>query len=118
MPLIVCFLHDITEIRRREERQKALIIKLEQLYAELNEFSDIIDETKDTEQIVDHTDYGMSKIDNEIIRFVNHGCRNKEIAQALGIAEITVKKHLSALYRKTGTTRRYELIKRFENFTG
>jgi DNA-binding CsgD family transcriptional regulator len=41
------------------------------------------------------------------------GKRNKEIAEALGCAEVTVEYHLSAIRRKTGLTSRAALISRF-----
>jgi DNA-binding CsgD family transcriptional regulator len=41
------------------------------------------------------------------------GKRNKEIAEALGCAEVTVEYHLSAIRKKTGLGGRAALIARF-----
>jgi DNA-binding NarL/FixJ family response regulator len=38
------------------------------------------------------------------------GPTDKELSASFGIAEITVSKHVEAIFRKTGCTRRTELI--------
>jgi DNA-binding CsgD family transcriptional regulator len=48
--------------------------------------------------------------ERQIVRLVVQGMTNKEIAQTLGIAEDTVKKHLLLVYRKLGVRRRALLI--------
>ncbi len=45
----------------------------------------------------------------ETALLVKEGKSNKEIAQALGITERTVKAHISAIFEKTGTTDRLSL---------
>lgn len=40
------------------------------------------------------------------------GCSNKEIAQALGIAPVTVSLHLSNIYRKLGSANRTQAMRR------
>lgn len=44
------------------------------------------------------------------MRLVLRGLTNKQIAQTLGIAEDTVKKHLHRAYKKLGVRRRALLI--------
>ena len=46
-----------------------------------------------------------------IIRRVLQGKQNKEIAAELNLAEITIKKQLSEIYRKLHVRNRMELIK-------
>ena len=46
----------------------------------------------------------------EIISYVRRGCANKQIGEALGIREDTVKKHLRNAYTKLGVHRRTEII--------
>jgi DNA-binding NarL/FixJ family response regulator len=53
---------------------------------------------------------------HEVIALVAEGLHNKEIARALDIAERTVKAHLSAIFKRTGTTNRTELALRFAPF--
>jgi DNA-binding NarL/FixJ family response regulator len=48
--------------------------------------------------------------EQQIVRLLLRGMTNKQIAQALGIAEDTVKKHLQHVYRKLGVRRRALLI--------
>lgn len=45
---------------------------------------------------------------------VSQGKTNQEIAKALNIAEITVKKRLSQLYQRFGVTNRTGLIYKFK----
>jgi DNA-binding CsgD family transcriptional regulator/PAS domain-containing protein len=49
----------------------------------------------------------------EIIQHLMEGLQNKEIADKINVAEITVKKHLSSIYRKLNVRNRVELVKTF-----
>jgi DNA-binding NarL/FixJ family response regulator len=44
--------------------------------------------------------------ERQIVELVRKGCSNKEIAQALGVVEDTVKKHLQSVFGKLGVRRR------------
>ena len=48
--------------------------------------------------------------ERQIIDLLLEGMTNKQIAQTLGIAEDTVKKHLQHVYKKLGVRRRALLI--------
>jgi DNA-binding NarL/FixJ family response regulator len=48
--------------------------------------------------------------EQQIVRLLLRGMTNKQIAQSLGIAEDTVKKHLQHVYKKLGVRRRALLI--------
>ncbi|GAC1434726.1 MAG: two-component system response regulator NarL [Thermoanaerobaculia bacterium] len=48
--------------------------------------------------------------DAAILKLLQQGLSNKEIAQALGVAEVTIKSHLTKLYRKFGVHTRLELL--------
>ncbi|HEY7638810.1 MAG TPA: helix-turn-helix transcriptional regulator [Steroidobacteraceae bacterium] len=48
--------------------------------------------------------------EREIVDLLMQGMSNRQIAQALGIAEATVKKHLHHVYRKLGVRSRALLI--------
>lgn len=48
--------------------------------------------------------------EQQIVRLLLQGMTNKQIAQTLGIAEDTVKKHLQHVYKKLGVRRRALLI--------
>lgn len=52
----------------------------------------------------------LSRREREILSFIACGMSNKEIAEALFIAEQTVKNHVSAIYSKVGENDRYRLI--------
>jgi DNA-binding NarL/FixJ family response regulator len=46
----------------------------------------------------------------KIITLVAEGFSNPEIARYLGLSEITIKKHLSAIYNKLGVANRAEAV--------
>lgn len=52
---------------------------------------------------------GLTKREMDIVALVVQGCPNKEIAKELGIAEDTVKRHLTNIFDKVGTSTRLEL---------
>jgi two-component system, NarL family, nitrate/nitrite response regulator NarL len=52
---------------------------------------------------------GLTKRELDIVSLVAEGCQNKDIATRLGIAEDTVKRHLTNIFNKVGTSTRLEL---------
>lgn len=56
------------------------------------------------------TDAGLSERELQVLGLVAGGCRNKEIADQLGITERTVKAHLAGIFNKLGATSRAEAI--------
>lgn len=59
--------------------------------------------------------YDLSQRETDIVRLLLDGCTNKEIAEHLFITENTVKFHMRNLLRKTGCSRRKELLALFES---
>ena len=53
--------------------------------------------------------FGLTMRELEVVQLIGEGCSNPEIAKRLGIAEDTVKHHLSRAFDKTGTSSRVEL---------
>jgi DNA-binding NarL/FixJ family response regulator len=51
----------------------------------------------------------MSRRESEVLELLLRGQSNRDIADALGIDEVTVKAHLGRMLRKTGSTNRVEL---------
>ena len=59
----------------------------------------------------DPTALGLTERQFEIVRLlVNHGLTNNEIAKTLGIAEQTVKNHLSVIFSRFNVGTRHKLI--------
>jgi DNA-binding NarL/FixJ family response regulator len=52
----------------------------------------------------------VSTEDVSILKMLQRGQRNKQIALALGVAEVTVKTHLTRLFRRFGVRTRLELL--------
>lgn len=55
-------------------------------------------------------DWGLSPSETDVATFLVKGLEISEIADARGCAEGTVKAHLNAIYRKSGTRNRGELL--------
>lgn len=53
----------------------------------------------------------LTKGQREVLSLVVEGQTNKEIARALGLAEITVKVRLTAVYRKLGVKNRVQAVR-------
>ena len=52
----------------------------------------------------------LSPVEAAILNLLESGFSNKEIAQRLQIAPVTVKSHLTKLYRRFGVRTRLELL--------
>ncbi|NQX62600.1 helix-turn-helix transcriptional regulator [Paenibacillus qinlingensis] len=56
-------------------------------------------------------DFQLTKREREVVALVLDGLTNLEIARALYVSEITVKKHVSSIYSKLSVKGRTQLIK-------
>ncbi|WP_455382939.1 LuxR C-terminal-related transcriptional regulator [Salinispira pacifica] len=54
---------------------------------------------------------GVTRREYQIIGLLMNGLQNKEIAEELGLAQVTVKKHLSNIYHKLNIKNRFELLR-------
>jgi DNA-binding CsgD family transcriptional regulator len=59
----------------------------------------------------------MTRREIEILDLLRHRLCNKEIANILDIAEVTVKFHVSNIFSKAKVNRRRELLALFEKTT-
>mgnify|MGYP006278498585 CR=1 FL=1 len=57
---------------------------------------------------------GLTDREREVVRQLMVGASTVRIAESLGVSEKTVRNHISALYRKTETSNRVELVQVFE----
>lgn len=48
----------------------------------------------------------LSAREKDVARFLAHGASNKEIARALGVEVVTVKKHIGNIFHKLGARNR------------
>ena len=60
--------------------------------------------------------YKITKRQEEIIRMIINGKLNKEIAQSIGVAESTLKGHITNVYNKLGVTNKIELLNLLKKF--
>lgn len=59
-------------------------------------------------------DYHLTARERDILRLTARGYKNKDIAQELGIAEQTVKNHLTSVFLKLGVRNRTEAALKFQ----
>lgn len=59
---------------------------------------------------------GLSKREREVVSLLAQGLDNRQIADALCIAEQTVKNHVSVIYSKLGVHNRYQTIKMMSGY--
>jgi ATP/maltotriose-dependent transcriptional regulator MalT len=52
----------------------------------------------------------MTKRETEIVELIRHRLSNKEIANILNVAEVTVKFHVSNIFSKASVDRRRDLL--------
>lgn len=67
----------------------------------------------------EHEDEGLSVLserEKEVIELLVKGYTNLEIAASLYLSEVTVKKHMSNIFRKTGVKNRTQLINKYVTF--
>ncbi len=74
------------------------------------------DEEPSTEDVVSESLHGtqITKREHEVLLLILNRWSNRDIARHLDIAEVTVKKHLTSIYRKLRITNRAELVRSFE----
>lgn len=51
----------------------------------------------------------LTNRENDVIRLVNKGLKNKEIAEEIGTTEHVIKNYMKAIFDKTGFSNRVEL---------
>jgi DNA-binding CsgD family transcriptional regulator len=55
--------------------------------------------------------YGLSRAEARVVALLARGYRLDQVAEALGVAYETVRKHLKQVFGKTGTARQAELVR-------
>ncbi len=70
----------------------------------------------DEEELVNDSIQGtqITRREHQIVLLILKGMSNREMADLLKIAEVTVKKHLTSVYRKLRITNRRELVNSFQ----
>ncbi|MCX2743843.1 LuxR C-terminal-related transcriptional regulator [Mangrovivirga sp. M17] len=81
---------------------------IELLPQEIDSFIDI----ESRISIKQNNDRQISYREQEVLKAVAMGLRNKEIAESLNISEVTVKSHLTNIFRKIDVPNRTSMIKR------
>lgn len=110
--LLLCIIWEETqdEETAKDERTQ-LAARLDCISAELGAFArGLREEGEEGERVHYLSSLQCSRREIEIALLVIEGRSSKYIARELGLAESTVKNHLSSLYRKLGISGRLELV--------
>ena len=60
----------------------------------------------------------LTKREAELMEYVKAGCRNAEIGEKMHIAQVTVEKNLTSIYRKLGVKNRTAAIRMLDDMYG
>ncbi len=61
--------------------------------------------------------FGLSRREQQLVRFIRLGLSNKEIGSTLNLSEQTVKNHIHRILRKVGARDRMEIVARCQSTT-
>ena len=67
-----------------------------------------LDKNRKTPASTNHPDVKLTKRERQILKLINDGATNADIASALAVSEHTVKSHLYNVYKKIGVRNRLE----------
>ena len=67
-----------------------------------------LDKNRKTPASANHPDVKLTKRERQILKLINDGATNADIATALAVSEHTVKSHLYNVYKKIGVRNRLE----------
>ncbi len=107
---IIFFVSDISFEKKLEIKQVRLQNQIESITREMDELSELLLETNVYNQSIKRGNIEFDSIDRNILKLIESGMPNNQIAARLGIAEITVKKRLSGIYSKLDIKNKYQLI--------
>jgi ATP/maltotriose-dependent transcriptional regulator MalT len=65
-----------------------------------------------------HTPYGLTERQLQVVELIAHGCSNEEVGLRLGISARTAKAHCDVLRQKLGVPRRRQIPAAFRMLTG
>lgn len=107
---IIYFITDISFEKKIEMKQVRLQNHIESIVREMDDLSELLLETNVYNQSIKRGNIEFDAVDRNILKLIESGMTNNQIASRLEIAEITVKKRLSVIYSRIGIKNRYQLI--------
>ena len=105
---ILCILHDKSNEEVRKAELKRLVGEVANISARLESIAANLTDVREAPRL---SARGLTNRHIEVTRLAVSGASTKVIAAELGLAEATVKSHLSTVYRKLGVKSRAELIR-------
>lgn len=94
--------------RSRQTITEQLIVSEEEINEKAADLHEQKDKLVNTQKSFEN--YKLTKREKEIVKLIQSGKSNSDIASELFISETTVKKHVSNIFEKTGVKKREELI--------
>ncbi len=108
--IIYCIINDIHYYLSENIRRVNLINKISQLNTDLSDFIKIFNANFLETSTSGFMKYGITEKEMQVINLIIKGLSNKEIAKKDCIAEITIKKRISSIFKKLKIKKRTELI--------
>ena len=113
-----CVLTVIQDITARRQVQSQLVVAVESVMQDTTwlgekivaKVNSLMDETASSPVPGIDEDVGLSGRERQVLALIAQGASDKATAQALRISVNTVKNHVSAIYRKTGITKRANAV--------
>ncbi len=108
---IICGIaRDITEYINENIKKTNLINKINELHIDITDFIEILKTNYMNQPTMSLLNYGITEKELHVIFLITQGLSNKEIADKLHTAEVTVKKHISSIFQKLKLKKRTELM--------
>jgi PAS domain S-box-containing protein len=109
---VLSIIEDITKIKLQHEKKERLISLLQKNYNGISEIISLANElsSDEVENENDELTERLTEKEKQVLFFISEGNSIRTIANKLSVAEVTVKKHISSIYRKYGVNNRIELI--------
>ncbi len=106
----VLFVQDVSLEYKLEQKQFLLQNKINDISQYMRDLQNLLSETHRFEQSELRPDKDLHSDDMILIQYLQMGYNNRQIAQRMDLAEITIKKRFSALYKKLKIKNKYELL--------
>ena len=107
--IICCLVRDISDYLNENIKKIDLINKICQLEDEIKNFIEIINTNYVQKPPINLFNLGITEKEQNVIFLITQGLSNKEISAKLCVAEITVKKQITTIFKKLKIKKRKEL---------
>ena len=95
---------------KNESLENEMLMQLKTISQSLNSIVREADGSRNMKTDIDLSEYDLTGKEETVVLLLLKRKTTKEIAQSQGLAEITIRKHLTSIYRKFGVSSREDLL--------